>query len=191
MVVQIGRITGREVKTNRDGAEDVILLQVEVSDSDDIQTVELHRGAGVDLNPPDGSIVVLVNAGNAWQIAATTNDNVTPDDLDEGAYEIYSSDSGAKVAKVNLDPTGAALVAADDTIDLESDGSAKINLDPSGDVTINDGAKSAVSFPDLKTQFDLLVTNFNTLVTAYNAHVHTGVLTGLANSGAPAAPGVP
>ena len=152
MVVQIGKVVGSALGTNRDSDETVMLLQVEVSDADDVQTVELHRGAGVDFNPPEGSIVALVNGGNAWQIAATTNDNVGPDGLDEGAYEIYSSASGAKAAKVNLDP--------------------------GGDVTINDGTKSAVSFPQLKAQFDQLTSDFNSLVNLYNAHVHPGVTTG-------------
>ena len=162
-MVAVGKITGRTIGKNRDGDSDVILLQVEVSDADDIQTVELHRGAGVDLNPPDDSIVVLVRAGNAWQIAATVNDNVTPDDLDQGVYEIYASDSGAKTAKVNLDP--------------------------GGDVTLNDGTQSAVSFPELKAQFDTLVTDFNNLVTIFNAHVHPGVTAGPGSTAVSATPG--
>ena len=162
-MVEVGKITGRTVGTNRDGTDEVTLLQVEVSDADDIQTVELHRGAGVDVNPPDGSIVVLVRAGNAWQIAATTNDNVPPDGLDEGTYEIYASDSGAKTAKVRCMPDG--------------------------DVVINDGAQSAVSFPELKSQFDTLVTDFNNLVTIFNAHVHPGVTAGPGSTAITASPG--
>ena len=162
--MQIGKITGREIRTNRDGGNDVVLLQVEVSDSDDIQTAELYRGAGVDCNPPDGSTVVLLGAGPAWQIAIAVNDNVTPDGLDEAVYEIYASSSGSKTAK--------------------------INLDPGGDVMINDGSDWAVQYTALKSAFDTLKGDFNNLVTAYNAHVHTGVTAGPASSGPPAAPGV-
>ena len=159
-MVAIGKVTGREVRTNRDGSEDVILLQVEVSDSDDIQTVELHRGAGVDLNPPDGSIVSLVQAGNAWQIAATVNDNVTPDDLDEGDYQIYGSASGSKTSKVHCE-TG-------------------------GDVVLNDGTDWAVQYTALKSAFDDLKADLNTLITIYNAHVH--VIIGVPpNTGVPIA----
>ena len=157
-MVAIGKVTGREVRTNRDGSEDVILLQVEVSDSDDIQTVELHRGAGVDLNPPDGSIVSLVQAGNAWQIAATVNDNVTPDGLDEGDYQIYASASGSKTSKVHCENAG--------------------------DVVINDGTDWAVQYTALKDAFDILVGDFNTLVFLYNAHVHP---VGVPNTTAPVA----
>ena len=145
-MVVIGKVTGREIAKNRDGEEDVILLQVEVSDSDDIQTVELHRGAGVDLNPPDGSIVTLVNAGNAWQIAATTNDNVTPEGLDEGAYQIYASDSGSKTAN--------AL------------------CEPGGDLVLNNGTDYAVQYTELKSAFDTLKGDLNILIALYNAHTH-------------------
>jgi len=161
--MQIGKITGREIRTNKDGSEDVILLQVEVSDSDDIQTVELHRGAGVDLNPPDGSIVVLLGAGPAWQIAVASNDNVTPEGLDEGAYQIYASDAGAKTANVHCKP--------------------------GGDTVLNNGTDYAVQYTELKSAFDQLTTDFDALVAVVNAHVHlaTGSLgnTGPALGGAP------
>lgn len=163
MVIEVGKITGRRIGKNRDGSGDVILLQVEVSDSDDIRTVELHRGAGVDLNPPDGSLVGIVRAGNAWQVAATLNDNITPDDLDEGTYQIYASDAGAKTAKVNLDP--------------------------GGDVAINNGTDFAVQYTALKSAFDTLVTDFNNLVTTFNGHVHPGVTAGPGSTAITATPG--
>ena len=149
--MQIGKITGREIRTNRDGGEDVVLLQVEVSDSDDIQTVELHRGAGVDLNPPDDSIVVLLGAGPAWQIAVASNDNVTPEGLDEGAYQIYASDARAKTANVHCKP--------------------------GGDTVLNNGTDYAVQYTELKSAFDALKDDLNKLIVLYNAHVHTALNT--------------
>jgi len=144
--MQIGKITGREIRTNRDGSEDVVLLQVEVSDSDDIQTAELYRGAGVDCNPPDGSKVVLLGAGPAWQIAIAVNDNVTPEGLDEGEYQIYASDAGAKTANVKCEP--------------------------GGDTVINDGTDYAVQYTELKSAFDQLTADFDALVAVVNGHVH-------------------
>ncbi len=143
--MQIGKITGREIRTNRDGGEDVVLLQVEVSDSDDIQTAELYRGSGVDCNPPDGSTVVLLPAGPAWQIAVAVNDNVTPEGLDSGAHEIYAIVAGAKAARVNLN---------------------------GDDVTINAGTDFAVQYTALKSAFDQLTTDFDALVAVVNGHVH-------------------
>ena len=164
MAVSVGKVTGRTVGTNLDGTDDVVLLQVEVSDSDDIQTVELHRGAGVDFNPPDGSIVSLIRAGNAWQIAATTNDNVEPDGLDEGDYQIYASASGAKTAR--------------------------INCENAGDVVVNAGTDWAVQYTALKKAFDELKGDFNNLITLFDAHVHSGVTVGPGNTAVPLVPGV-
>lgn len=91
----VGKIKGYEIGKNRDGVTNVRLLQVEISDPSDIQTVELFNDDGVDSLPPLNSFVVIQKAGNAWKLATAVNDNIAPDStLLHGEKKIYSSDAG-------------------------------------------------------------------------------------------------
>jgi len=58
---------------------------------------------------------------------------------------------------------------------------AKIRLNKDSEIILNDGVDFAVSFNELKTQVDQLRTDLN-------AHVHTGITAGGANSGVPLSP---
>ena len=40
----VGKVTGVEITTNNDGEDDTIMLQVEISDPDDIQDIEHYSG---------------------------------------------------------------------------------------------------------------------------------------------------
>ena len=85
------KITGSSISTNQDGSEKVLLLQVEISDPDDIQTIEMFRGSGVDFKPTKDSLVFVVEAGQANKIAVAVNDGVEPaSDLGEGERETYA-----------------------------------------------------------------------------------------------------
>lgn len=85
------KITGSQIKQNQDGDEKVLLLQVEISDPDDIQSAEMFRGFGVDFKPTKGSLVFVVDAGQANKIAVALNDGTEPAaDLGEGDRESYA-----------------------------------------------------------------------------------------------------
>ena len=99
MGVKIGKVTGRELGKNRDGSKKVILLQVEISDPDDVQTVELVDAAGEMSNPPTGSDVVMVSVGSAYKIAVAVGDGIE-NDLDVGDKQIHATASGAVVSYV-------------------------------------------------------------------------------------------
>jgi hypothetical protein len=145
----IGRVTGSEIKKNRDGDKKVVLLQVEITDPDDMQTVELMNNAGVNSNPPNDSNVFIVQAGKAFKVAVAVDDGIEPD-AEKGEYEIYSSDGGIKKASAYC----------------KKDGTLVLNL----------GADFAVRFTSLKTGFDNLVSDFNANVAKYNAHTHGGAV---------------
>jgi len=130
----IGTVKGFEIGKNRDGTKNVLLLQVEMSDPDDIQTVEYFSGAGDDTIPPEGSLVTILSVGSAWKIAIASNDNIAPT-MDEGERKIYSSSGGAIKAFINFLKDGT--------------------------LEINGNSDFAVAFNDLKAGFDSFVATFN------------------------------
>lgn len=125
MGLRTGRVTGRQTAKNKDGSQAVRLLQVVVTDKDDVQTVQLGGQAGEECNPPNGSIVALLPAGPALKIAVVSLDAVTPV-MDPGGKRIYSTDSvGTTVkAQFRLDPDGTITVSNDN---------ASFTMTPSGE----------------------------------------------------------
>ena len=131
----IGEVTGQEIRENRDGAADVRLLQVRMSNDSDIQTVQYMPMAGDDSPPQIGDTVVIIGIGTAFQVAIGLQDSVVPS-MPEGEKKIYSRDSGGSIA-------------------------AFINLLADGNLELNGSADSAVRFAILDTQLQALVTAIN------------------------------
>ena len=96
-MIRIGTITGREVAKNRDGESNRLMLQVQISDSDDIQTVELLNAQGEDNNPIDGAQVVIVDLGSAFKVAIATNDGIAPS-MTVGEKKVYSIDGAGDIS---------------------------------------------------------------------------------------------
>lgn len=136
-IVRTGRVTGRQTEKNKDGVDTVRLLQVVVTDRDDVQTVQLVSQTGEESNPPDGSAVVLVPAGPALKLAVAMLDRVTPD-LAVGGKRIYSTAADGKtvMAEVRLDPDG--------TITARNPG-ATITITPAGLVTIDADGETVIN----------------------------------------------
>lgn len=136
MDVRTGRVTGRSVSTNRDGADSVRLLQVMVTSRYDNQTVQLVSQTGEESSPPDGSCVVLIPAGNGCKLAVGTLDRVVPD-LEPGGKRIYSTDATGKVVtgEVRLDPAGDVSIQADGSIVVANENSS-VELASDGKITI-------------------------------------------------------
>lgn len=131
---QIGIVRGREIRPNRNGGDDVLLLQVEVSDPEDVQTIELMTHAGDESSPEDGAQVLLISIGPAWTIAIAVNDLIPPD-LDPGERRIYSQVSGVRKAIIYCRTSG------------------QLELNGTGDF--------AVRFSELETAFNQLKTDFD------------------------------
>ncbi len=144
-------VKGSETTTNKKSNGNKLILQLEISSADDIQSVQLMQSAGENSPPPEDSRVIVIPISQAYKLAVGVDDGIEPPECDPGEKILYSSDSG--------------------TI------KAKMYFDASGNITLNDGTDTAVAFSRLKTAFDTLKADYNTLVTAYNAHVHpfTGV----------------
>jgi hypothetical protein len=128
----IGKVTGFEVGKNKEGETDVLLLQVEMTEDSDIQTVELFGSGGRDYNPPTNSAVVVIPVADALQIAVAVNDGITPES-EPGEVEIYSVDQyeGSKQARVKL----------------FTDGKCKINNGGPAAARVGDEIKSIASLP--------------------------------------------
>lgn len=133
-MIRIGTVRGRQAGKNRDGTDDVLLLQVEISDPDDVQTVQLMNPAGENSNPPDGSQVLIIDIGSAFKVAVATDDGIEPFGS-PGDKQIYSSD-------------GAIIKAF-------------INLLTSGIIELNGANDFAVRFNALDTQLQGLITDIN------------------------------
>jgi hypothetical protein len=99
MILSVGTVKGRETRKNRNGDGEVLLLQVEVSDIDDVQTAELMTQDGDEASPEDGALVLLVDVGSAWLIAIAVDDQIKPD-IDVGGRRIYSHEGGARKATI-------------------------------------------------------------------------------------------
>jgi hypothetical protein len=133
----IGIVKGREIKTNKDGDIDRVLLQVEFTE-DEIRTVELMPGHGVDVNPANDTRVFVQDDSESYQVGIASTDDLDPE-VDPGEVEFYSTDSPATAKQ------------------------ARLKLDSDGNVINNQGANSAVSYAALNTALQLLVTNINAL----------------------------
>jgi phage gp45-like len=159
-MIRTGIVTGRELKKNRDSGNDRLLLQVQITDADDIHTVEYMSPPGEDSNPPNGTKVLIVDVGRAYKVAIAADDNISPS-MAEGEKKLYSISSGTIAAFINF---------------LQS-----------GIVEINGNNDFAVRFNELETGFNQFRTDFNNFVTIFNAHTQV-VSGGVAQI--PAVPGV-
>lgn len=130
----IARVVGREVRTNKDGTANKLMLQVEISDPDDIQSVQLMNQSGEETNPPNDSQVIVVSIGESFKVAVAADDNIIPT-MAIGERKIYSTSAGAV--------------------------SAFINLLASGVIEINGNGEFAVGFTAMKAAFDQLISDFD------------------------------
>lgn len=108
----IGIITGREIKKNKDGDADKLLLQVELVEGD-VQTVEMMPQSGEDTNPATGSRIFVLDDSESYQIGIASTDDLTPE-VDPGEKEIYSTDEPAteKKARIRLYENGNIIIDA-------------------------------------------------------------------------------
>ena len=142
----VGTVKSSTVGLNRDGTIPVRLLQVEITDADDIQTIELFTQAGEDYNPPVGSSVFIVKSGESWKIAIACDDGITPSS-DEGERILYSSSGGVIQGQIYIKNDGTIEISnSNGSVELNPDGSSEmknssgnIKLQASGQVDINSG----------------------------------------------------
>lgn len=134
MTTRIGKVTGREIRPNKNGGHDVLMLQVQITDVDDVQSVELVTHAGDESSPPDGATVILVQLGPAWVVALAADDLIPPD-IAVGERRVYSQANGDRKA----------------TVFWGADG--QLELNGTGDFAVRFSALET-AFNQLKSDFD-------------------------------------
>lgn len=139
-MLQIGTVTGSEVKPNRTGYNPTRLLQVQFTDPKDIQTVQLYTKNGEDYVPPKGKRVAVLFAGTAWAIGIAIDDEILPEALD-GEKWIYATDptGSAIVASVKLMNNGQVLISGLGDLGqilIDSDGTIE-GTGPVGDFSLD------------------------------------------------------
>lgn len=134
-MVRTGTITGREVTTNKDGTNPRLMLQVQISNPADIQTVEYVSLPGQDENPINGSKVYIATVSESYKVAFAADDGVTPD-MNTGEKRLYSLDDNGVIQ-------------------------AFIKLLKSGIIEVNGNADFAVKFDALDTALQAMLTALN------------------------------
>ena len=125
-MVDIGTVTGQEIRPNRDGGVDVRLLQVQMV-GNDVQTVQYMPMAGDDSPPQVGDKVAVMPIGPAFQVAIGIQDSVIPS-VAAGEKRMYARDeNGAVIASVHLKADGEATI-------LNANG--QITMKPNGAVLL-------------------------------------------------------
>jgi len=157
-----GTVKGFEVGKNRDGKKDVILLQVEMFDPDNLETVEYMTHAGDDTIPPNGSRVTVLSVGDAWKIGIASNDGIKST-MDKGEKQLYSSANG--IIK------------------------AFIKFLKDKNIEINGKNDNAVRFKELETVINEIKADHNLSNAAFITHTHPGVTVGQASTAVTTTPG--
>lgn len=138
MEILTGKVRGRAVSKNKDGTADKILLQVELTSPEDIQTVEWINHDGEDSSPPDNSMVVVVAISPGYKIAIACDDGMLAESS-PGEKILYSQLNGKKRTSVVLKTDGSVLI---DTKDASGSQESKIEMTSKGIIFIS-------SFEDL------------------------------------------
>lgn len=153
-MIELGRVKGSGYAKNKDGDRIVLLLQTELTDPEDIQTVELMSQTGEESRPPIGSEVSVIPAGGSYKVAVATSDGIDPG-VSDGEKKIYSTNAigiavmafvhlkndgtiiannGAFVATAT--PSGALTITAPGDTEINS------NVTINGTLTVNQGGNT-------------------------------------------------
>jgi len=114
--IHLGTVVGSQIEVNRDSENEVRMLSCELTEADDVQSIELISQNGEQTNPQDDTGVVILDFGRAWKIAIAVRDNVEPDSgLARGEKIIYSVDANNTIkAKIYLRSDGSVYVGDGD-----------------------------------------------------------------------------
>jgi len=143
MPVFMGKIVGTEKAVNTEGDNDVLLVTVEVTDADDLQTVENFFHGGIDYNPSNDATALVDGVGESYKTVVGFDDGIEPEAA-RGEIEMYS------------------------TVEDGSSKSARVKCDNQGNVELNGDSDNAVRFSELKEAFDQLQSEHDDLVEIVN-----------------------
>lgn len=157
MQLETGVVSGWEIKKNKDGDQPVRLLQVIISDPQDVQTVEWMGNSGEDDGLVAGMTVLIGTVGST-KFAFAADDGLEPD-AGGNEKKIYSSENGVKAAEINLRKNG--------DIEIKSKSGASVNLKTSGEIELNGNTDFVISFTQLQTLLTQFALDINTELAKY------------------------
>ena len=147
-MLETGVVQGWEIRKNRDGKRDQRVLQVIVTDPDDIRPVEWFGDPGRDFGFYKGMEVLIGKVGST-DVAFAARDIITPS-ADDGENKLYATDGAESPVKTGKIDVG-------NEVDIEGE---KVSL--TGDpVTINGENDNLISFAQLETILTQLVARIN------------------------------
>jgi phage gp45-like len=150
--MDIGTIKKTTIEENQDSSKKFIMLEVEESEGDDLQDVQLVSLSGIKSRPEPGERVYILDFGGGLKIGICVEDNIEMD-KEEGERDLYATDGGSRKAALTLLKNGNAV--------------------------INDGDDYAVRFSELESKFNELRDFVNDFITTtYNLHNHPTAPTG-------------
>lgn len=167
MEIFTGKVRGRELSKNKDGVADKILLQVEITSPDDIQTVEWINHDGEDSSPPDNSLIVGVAVSPAYKIAIACDDGI-PAESSPGEKIRYSQLNGKKRTSVVLKTDGSVLIDTKDTAGVQV---SKIEIDASGEISLDGSALNLNGSTDFAVRFSALNIALQAMLVSLNADI--------------------
>jgi hypothetical protein len=108
----IGKVVGTpSLGRVKNGQATALILRVCFGDSDDIRKVQYFPGSGVDDVPVEGSVVAVEEHGAV--LAATGAYDMIISAAGQGERELYSSQSGAKKARVKCKKNGTVFIGSE------------------------------------------------------------------------------
>ncbi len=108
-----GKIKNTSVEKNRDGEKEVRILKAEISDPENIETVEFLNQSGEDTHPVKESKVFILQIGTAWKVAIAVDDGIKPT-VSEGEKKLYSIKDGSISAFLHWKEDGSVVINGDD-----------------------------------------------------------------------------
>lgn len=106
--MEIGTVKSTSIDNNQDSKKKFIILEVEVSESDDIQDVQLVSLSGIKSRPETGERVFILDFGGGLKIGVAVEDNIETD-KEEGERDLYSTENGERKASITLKKNGDVI----------------------------------------------------------------------------------
>lgn len=121
-MIQIGTVKSIEFRKNKDGDANTAMLQVELSEPDDIQSVELFTQPGQEVIPENGDEVIVIALNSSYRVAIAGNDQVIPS-IGQGERLFYSTLNGVIKAQIYLTNQGKISIGngVDELLSLFND----------------------------------------------------------------------
>lgn len=107
--MDIGTVKKTSIESNQDSAKKFIMLEVEESEGEDLQDVQLVSLSGIKSRPEPGERVYILNFGGGLKIGIAVEDNIETD-KDEGERDFYSTLAGVRKAALTLKKDGTAVI---------------------------------------------------------------------------------